>query len=133
MGFQIIHVFPARSVTTLDFHGNTSHASVRGTFCLCGALFPHTRMTKLPKQPTESSQHKHFTISIPLSWPCICMFPSAWERSYHRDIHYCLFPIQELILNLAAVSILIPPPHTCTFLEMLTKPLTHLYERKDGD
>lgn len=33
------------------------------------------------------------------------------REGYHQDVHYSLFPIQGLILNLAMVSILIPHTH----------------------
>lgn len=69
-------------------------------------------MTKLLKEPTESSQHKHFTLFILLCWKCaFAHFPVPQTGWDHQDLHHCLLPIQELVLNLAMVSILIPHRH----------------------
>lgn len=111
MIFQIIHGFPAFSVTIPDFHGNPHMLWYVGLFCLCGVLFPLAGMSKLPKEPTKfPAQTLHplhppeLDVHLHIS---LCLVQDGITRIYP----HCLLPIQELILNLAMISILIPHRH----------------------
>lgn len=94
-------------VTTPNFHGNTCMLQyallfVHAEHCSYEAGWPSSlNTTRVP--PVHP---------IPIPLPrCAPTHPPPQLELQHKDMHYCLLSSQELILNLAVVSILIPHTH----------------------
>lgn len=94
------------SLTTPNFHGNTRMLRYVLLFAYAERC---SHKAGGPRSP-DSQHNAPCTNPTPIP----ILLPQQHTRTFppaqHEDRHYCLFPSQELILNLAVVSILIPPP-----------------------
>lgn len=131
-----IHDFPDHSWFSCFLSYNSwfpwqpSHALVRGTFLLMWNTVPSCWDEQAPQRANKVPSTN--TSPSPSSWAgrAFAHFPLPCTGWDHQDLPSLPAPHPRTHFKLGHDFYFNP---TQTFLETLTKPLTHLYERKDGD